>query len=243
MAYTNAMADLVQMIGRSFARLTVMARAPEYIDGSGRKRIKYQCLCSCGVLVQVLGENLRSGHTTSCGCQQDDNRRKRAKSFVGEKFGRVTVLGEAPKYVSPKGKEIRRVFVRCECGSKSTVNLHSLRYGLAASCGCYRTELAVSSVKHGDARKRAQTREYKTWSNMIARCENPKVERYPLYGGRGIKVCAQWRDSFEAFLTDMGRKPSPDYSIDRIDVDGNYEPGNCRWATNSEQQQNKRPRN
>jgi hypothetical protein len=77
---------------------------------------------------------------------------------------------------------------------------------------------------------------------MIGRCENPNVERYPHYGGRGISICEEWRESFEAFLRDMGRKPSPDHSIDRIDVNGNYEPGNCRWATDSEQQRNKRPR-
>jgi hypothetical protein len=231
------------MVGKTFARLTVMAKAPEYIDGSGRKRIKYSCVCACGALVQVLGENLRSGHTTSCGCQQDENRRKRAKDVTGLKFGRLTVIGDAPKYVSPKGKEIRRVVARCECGAESTINLHSIRYGLSASCGCYRTELAVSSVKHGDARKRANTREYKTWSNMIARCENPNVDRYPIYGGRGIRVCEKWRESFGDFLSDMGRRPTPKHSIDRIDVNGNYEPGNCRWATNSEQQRNKRPRN
>jgi hypothetical protein len=77
---------------------------------------------------------------------------------------------------------------------------------------------------------------------MIGRCENSNVERYPSYGGRGIKVCERWRGSFKNFLADMGRKPTPKHSIDRIDVDGNYEPGNCRWATNSEQQRNKRPR-
>lgn len=236
------MAGLVKMIGKTFARLTVTGKAPEYIDGSGRKRLKYICACACGKTLEALGENLRSGHTTSCGCQQDDNRRKRAKDASGLQFGRLTIIGDAGKYVSPQGHRLRLVAAKCDCGNEITVTLNSIKSGYTASCGCYRTELAIGNVKHGEAGPTRLTREYKTWVNMIGRCENPKVERYPSYGGRGIKVCSGWRHSFETFLRDMGRKPTPKHSIDRIDVNGNYEPGNCRWATNSEQQLNKRPR-
>lgn len=234
------MGDLVQMVGKTFSRLTVTGRAPEYIDGSGRKRLKYLCACTCGKALEVLGENLRSGHTTSCGCQQDDNRRKRAKDATGIRFGRLVVISEAEKYVSPQGMRLRRVKARCDCGQEIETNLNSLKTGLVASCGCYRTELAVAAVKHGDARKGRPTREYKTWINMIARCENPNVDRYPHYGGRGITVCKEWREDFEVFLRDMGRKPSREHSIDRENVNGNYEPGNCRWATAIEQANNKR---
>lgn len=135
---------------------------------------------------------------------------------------------------------LRMVAILCDCGNESTATLNSLKCGFAASCGCYRTELAIAAVKHGDARKAKPTREYKTWVNMIGRCENPNVERYPSYGGRGISICKEWRESFEAFLRDMGRKPSPEHSIDRKDVNGNYEPGNCRWATAEVQANNKR---
>lgn len=234
------MPDLVQMIGKTFARLTVTDNAPLYIDGSGRKRLKYQCSCACGQKLEILGENLRSGHTTSCGCVQDDNRRKRAKPASGLRFGRLTITAEAGKYVSPQGKELRLVSARCDCGNEITATLNSLKGGPSASCGCYRTELAIGRIAHGDARKGYPTKEYKTWSGMIQRCENPKSTKYSDYGGRGIKVCKEWREDFEVFLRDMGRKPSPEHSIDRIDVNGNYESGNCRWATPEVQANNKR---
>lgn len=235
------MRDLIQMIGKTFGRLTVTAKAPDYFDGSGRKRIKYVCQCVCGSTSEVLGENLRAEHTTSCGCQQDDNRRKRAKDATGLSFGRLTVIGEAEKYVSLQGVRLRRVMAVCDCGNEITTNLGSLKSGITASCGCFALEvLADRSIVHGDAPRKKQTKEYKAWANMIARCENPNVDRYPIYGGRGIKVCARWRMSFENFLSDMGRKPSLDHSIDRIEVNGNYEPGNCRWATPDVQANNKR---
>jgi hypothetical protein len=88
-----------------------------------------------------------------------------------------------------------------------------------------------------------RTPEYQTWANIIKRCTNPKTPNYRYYGGRGIAICSRWRDSFQAFLADMGRRPSPRHSIDRYpNNDGHYEPGNCRWATAKEQRQNQRPR-
>lgn len=88
--------------------------------------------------------------------------------------------------------------------------------------------------------RRRHTPEYTVWAGMVQRCEDVKCKSYPRYGGRGIKVCKQWRYSFVAFVRDVGPRPSPQHSLDRINNNGNYEPGNCRWATAQEQQRNSR---
>jgi len=109
-----------------------------------------------------------------------------------------------------------------------------LSSGHTTHCGC------KEEHKHGDATGGRVTPEYISWRAMLRRCSDPKHERFKHYGGRGIKVCERWRESYVAFLADMGRRPSPKHSIDRIDGDGDYEPSNCRWATRSEQERNKK---
>lgn len=95
-------------------------------------------------------------------------------------------------------------------------------------------------MKHGASRRGAQSPEFRVWQQMISRCERPSARSFPLYGGRGIRVCEEWRHDFAAFLAHVGPRPSDGHSIDRINNDGNYEPGNCRWATAREQSANKR---
>lgn len=170
--------------------------------------------------------------------------------MMGRRFGRVVVIGNAESYRTPPTKKrphgvpSRRYVIRCDCGTVKTAVGLKLRHGEIVSCGCHHDEQMASGLKlrHGETSKKVWSAEYKTWAGMVRRCENPKEENFPRYGGRGIRVCDRWRrgenglTGYECFLADMGRKPSPQHSIDRYpDNDGNYEATNCRWATSSEQ--------
>lgn len=129
---------------------------------------------------------------------------------------------------------------RCVCGTERILPAFELK--VSRSCGCMRHELIRQArTKHGDNGRQKRTAEYAAWRGMHTRCNNRNNPAYPSYGGRGITVCERW-SSYESFLADMGRKPTPKHSLDRIDNDAGYSPENCKWATYGEQNSNQRPR-
>ncbi|UOR02035.1 hypothetical protein MUN77_01505 [Leucobacter allii] len=158
------------------------------------------------------------------------------KDMTGERFGRLHVL----KWVGTAPNRQAIWLCKCDCGNETSVKGSQLRQGKTSSCGCVKREVWKNSITHGQGGPTRITSLYRTWKGMKSRCTNPNRPDYSRYGGRGIEVCDRWLHSFEAFASDVGEKPGPGYSIDRIDNDGNYEPGNVRWATASEQRRNQR---
>ena len=153
---------------------------------------------------------------------------------IGKQFGNLTILEIFYKHIYNQNVTFSKC--KCKCGKIKDIRFNSIRMGHTTSCGCLRKETCKNiNLSHN----LSNTPEYRAWMSMKQRCLNSKNEKYPHYGGRGIKICQRWIDSFENFLLDVGLKPSSKHSLDRKNVDGNYTPKNCHWATAKEQGRNK----
>lgn len=160
-----------------------------------------------------------------------------SEDLTGKVFGKLTVLKRGP--LVPRGiQRCTSWSCCCACGTEKLLLTWQLTGKRAyTSCGC---GARASQKTHGLSKLPEYKKEYKTWVSMRSRCLSKTDKDYAKYGGRGISICERWLKSFENFYADMGPKPSPSHSIDRIEVDGNYEPGNCRWATYTTQNRNQR---
>lgn len=159
----------------------------------------------------------------------------KVKDLRGQRFGRLTIMVRSDS--RPNGRT--RWKCRCICGVTVVVAQESLKNGDSRSCGCLRSEVSSDRLrKHGEAARRSP--EYVAWQSMLARCYRTASSSYKDYGGRGIKVCKRWRNSFENFLADVGRKPSPKHTLEREDNDSDYCPSNVIWATRKQQASNRR---
>lgn len=151
---------------------------------------------------------------------------------TGMRFGRLVVIsGEARR-----GNKRPAWICRCDCGQVTRAFTYNIKNGHTKSCGCLKVDVTKAAKTTHGARR---SEEYGIWTGILTRCYNKNCRAYDRYGGRGIVVCDRWRHDFAAFLADMGHRPSPRHSIDRYpDNNGNYEPGNCRWATVEQQNRN-----
>lgn len=234
--------SIKDMTGRRFGRLTIIVERGRYVYPSGHQTKYFLVRCDCGTEKLIRLNDLSK--TRSCGCLQREKASSRKIAMVGRRFGRLLVVKELAPIIRDYGSgphPTRNFLCRCNCGNNAIVAGGHLRNGHSKSCGCWKKEATGKrALKHGESMPGRVTTEFTTWCGMIQRCRDPNFIGFRYYGGRGIRVCKRWRDSYKAFLDDMGRKPSPKHSIDRLNVDRGYYPANCRWATAKEQEQNKR---
>ena len=228
-------------IGKKFGLLTVIGQSPKTNPYSN----KFDFQCDCGNIISECPGRVLYGHKKSCGkCRKRNTSyelEQRITNSIGMKFGKLTIIGVSHKNGS--GKNYAKC--KCECGNIIDVLPNSLFNNESKSCGCSKlnnpmlaNNKSTSSGNYKDGRTKHLL--YGTWKQMINRCENPKSKHYDRYGGRGIKVCEEWRDfwSFVKWSDSIGGKPNG-YTLDRIDNDGNYCPENCRWADWGTQMSNK----
>lgn len=225
----------IDMVGKRFGKLTVLRRAEDRISKRGDGVTIWECQCDCGRKVVTTRAELIRGHKKDCGCSKDYH------ELVGEKIGRLTVKKIIPSNVYSSYIHAECV---CECGKITHPQARDLVNGKIKSCGCLSLDkIHEKNKKHNMSGSQL----HNVWKGINQRCNNPNSTSYKNYGGRGISICEEWSgehgfENFYKWAVEAGydeSKSRAEQSIDRIDVNGNYEPSNCRWADIETQSYNK----
>ena len=231
----------MDLTGDRYGQLTVLREGEPIVKpGQNRKIRQWVCVCDCGNETVVRHGNLRGGSTKSCGCTQNIR-----QDFIGRKYGRLTIVAEAED-IRFSSISVKRVFVcRCECGTVLEVRHDAMTSGNTKSCGCYKREQTIASnIKNKTTHGLEHHPLYSTWNGMNRRCYNKNTKHFEHYGGRGIYVCDEWRDDPTEFIRwaveETEWHEGCGLSLDRIDVNGHYEPSNCRFTDWSTQTLNRR---
>lgn len=224
----------IDMIGQRYGLLTVIEKAPDREHENSKPTKMWKCVCDCGNTVICSRQALTSGEKKDCGCV------KEGKYLVGKRYGKLVIR----KIIREKGREAR-VECICDCGNIATPLLSRVINNKVYSCGCYRAEKSKEiHTKHN----MSKTRIYKVWKKINDRCNNPGNKSFHYYGGRGIKICDEWSgehgaENFIKWAYENGydeNAPKGEYTIDRIDVDKDYAPSNCRFVSMRVQNNNTR---
>jgi len=220
----------LELAGKVFGRLTAIKE-----DGRNGNNFIWLCQCECGKETHAKASSLKRGLTRSCGCLKSETTSKRfRKDLSGQRFGRLIALSD----IGSNAHNSRIWLCKCDCGKEMKVASSDLRGGHTKSCGCYNLDKIIErNTTHGGC----YTRLHKIWSNMTSRCYIPSSTRFADYGGRGITVHDEWKKDFSIFRTwAYANGYADNLTIERKDVNGHYNPGNCKWIPNSEQSRNTR---
>lgn len=225
---------LIDLSGTKLNNITIIDRAENQYSPSGQQNTMWNCLCTCGNICKISSKSISKNENISCGCIKHTRKPNRPELEIGQRFTRLVVTSR--EYV----KDNRRyVDTQCDCGNHKTVRADSIGQGKTESCGCLHKEnLSKAASTHGES----STPLYKNYHAMLARCYNKDNDNFSNYGGRGIGVCDRWREPVAGFLNfkeDMGEKPKG-FTVERLDVNGDYCPENCTWGSYSTQGFNRR---
>lgn len=236
--------NFIDLTGNQYENFFVLQQGDGRRTKGGQYIATWVCKCVCGKVFEVDGAKIRNGLVYSCGCMRYKNRDRFYEDLTGKKFGRLTVV----RRLKPEEVTTNQYnwLCKCECGNEIHASANKLKTGHTRSCGCLKSEFSIGDATRTHGKR--NTKLYGVYAGIKQRCYDSNREGYEYYGGRGIKMCDEWlgADGFENFYQWAmaagydENKTQKDQSIDRIDVDGDYEPSNCRFVDAYTQVHNRR---